>query len=56
MRKPGCFTEIEFIEALDTFVPLAAERLLQRLFLQSVKHFPESEEAVSSNRISRILF
>jgi len=54
VRKPGCFTEIEFIEALDTFVPLAPERLLQRLFLQSVKHFPQSDEAVSSNRISHI--
>ena len=56
VRKPGYFTDIEFVEALDSFVPLAPERLLQRLFSQSVKHFSETGDAVNINRISRIFF
>lgn len=56
VRKPGYFTDIEFAEAIDSFVPLASERLLHRLFTQSVKHFPEANDTVNVGRISRILY
>eukprot|EP00794_Sanderia_malayensis_P005469 gene5469-6153_t len=47
MRDPGQFTDIEFIEAMDSMVPLAAERLITRLYSQSLKHFVDSDGTVN---------
>ncbi|XP_065072038.1 uncharacterized protein LOC135696544 isoform X2 [Rhopilema esculentum] len=54
VRKPGYFTDIEFVEALDSLVPLASERLLHRLFSQAVRHFPGDDETIHVSRVSHL--